>query len=523
MSHELESSNYPALFYQSVDELPEPVQAEIKGIIPKWISGTLLRNGPGKFEVGQMSYRHVFDGLALLQQFVIEDGNVTYLSKFLRSQTYQRNMKAGTIVKTELGTPGLPDPCKNIFARWFSYYFPKEFTDNAFVNFCCIKGKIYAMTEMPIITEVDPVSLESPSRVNLSDGFQESMKQLFSATAHPHEDQDGSVYNLGFGYDNKIGLAHVITQIPPKTENDGEGENPLNGAKVIATLPASRHQAYSHSFGMTAKYFIFIEQPLTINLLKLAASPFIGWSILETFSWDSTKSCVFHVISRENGEVVSKFIAEPFFFFHVVNAHELNGDVIIDLSCYQDSKVFHTLYLEEIRNPGKPNEENNTNLPCHMRRFRLPVEEAKGDSIYILPKQPTGFDHDVLSDSSLELPRINEKYNRLPHRFVYGVRTNNDGVDNQQIKQLIKVDVETKKTIIWSEEGCLVSEPVFIAAPDSQQEDHGVVLSAVCDPKTEKSFLLVLDGQTFTEVGRAEVLVRFAPTLHGRFLIGGTK
>lgn len=74
-------------------------------------------------------------------------------------------------MESELGTPGIPDPCKNIFARWFTYFFPKEYTDNASVNFCCIQGKIYAMTEVLIITEIDPDSLETLKRLKLSDGF----------------------------------------------------------------------------------------------------------------------------------------------------------------------------------------------------------------------------------------------------------------------------------------------------------------------------------------------------------------
>ena len=155
----------------SVEELPEPIQAKVIGDIPTWISGTLLRNGPGKFEVGDTAYGHVYDGLALLQQFVIENGEVTYFNRFLRSQTYQTNMKAGKIVEGELGTPASPDPCKNIFARWFTYFFPKDYTDNASVNFCCIQGKIYAITEVPIITEIDPSSLETLKRVKLSDVF----------------------------------------------------------------------------------------------------------------------------------------------------------------------------------------------------------------------------------------------------------------------------------------------------------------------------------------------------------------
>lgn len=37
---------------QSVEETPEPIHTTVKGIIPTWIRGNLLRNGPGKFEFG---------------------------------------------------------------------------------------------------------------------------------------------------------------------------------------------------------------------------------------------------------------------------------------------------------------------------------------------------------------------------------------------------------------------------------------------------------------------------------------
>lgn len=36
----------------SVDETPEPIPTIVKGTIPNWINGSLLRNGPGKFEFG---------------------------------------------------------------------------------------------------------------------------------------------------------------------------------------------------------------------------------------------------------------------------------------------------------------------------------------------------------------------------------------------------------------------------------------------------------------------------------------
>ena len=39
--------------------------------------------------------------------------------------------------------------------------------------------------------------------------------------------------------------------------------------------------------------------------------------------------------------------------------------------------------------------------------------------------------------------------------------------------QLGKLDIETGTTKKWSEDGCLPSEPVFIGAPEGQDEDDG--------------------------------------------------
>lgn len=43
---------------------------------------------------------------------------MTYRSKFLKSETYKRNIKANRIVVSEFGTMIYPDPCKNIFSRY---------------------------------------------------------------------------------------------------------------------------------------------------------------------------------------------------------------------------------------------------------------------------------------------------------------------------------------------------------------------------------------------------------------------
>lgn len=48
----------------SVDETPVPITTHIIGKIPEWISGNFLRNGPGKFEIGNQKWAlGIFEGL----------------------------------------------------------------------------------------------------------------------------------------------------------------------------------------------------------------------------------------------------------------------------------------------------------------------------------------------------------------------------------------------------------------------------------------------------------------------------
>jgi hypothetical protein len=47
------------------------------------------------------------------------DGKVTYQRKFLKSDTFLNNTTSGRITCNEFATAASPDPCKNIFQRYF--------------------------------------------------------------------------------------------------------------------------------------------------------------------------------------------------------------------------------------------------------------------------------------------------------------------------------------------------------------------------------------------------------------------
>src|SRR5687767_2381366 len=62
---------------------------DLDGRLPGWLRGTLVRNGPGRYEVGDKTFEHWFDGLAMLHAFSFERGRVGYANRFLRSSSYE--------------------------------------------------------------------------------------------------------------------------------------------------------------------------------------------------------------------------------------------------------------------------------------------------------------------------------------------------------------------------------------------------------------------------------------------------
>ena len=86
----------------SLDSVP------VAGELPAWLSGSLIRVTPAKFDVaGERPIRHWFDGLAMLHRFGIHDGRVSYANRFLDSEAKQRADRGEGI-----GAGFASDPCR---------------------------------------------------------------------------------------------------------------------------------------------------------------------------------------------------------------------------------------------------------------------------------------------------------------------------------------------------------------------------------------------------------------------------
>ncbi|XP_063341247.1 carotenoid-cleaving dioxygenase, mitochondrial-like [Pelmatolapia mariae] len=518
-----------AALVRSVEETPEPVATKLEGTIPSWINGKLLRNGPGKFEFGETHYNHWFDGMAMLHQFKIERGEVTYMSRFLQSDAFKKNSKRDRIIMSEFGTLAMPDPCKNFFQRFLSHFEKFEPTDNASVSFVKYKGDYYVSTETNFIHRVNPETLETLEKVDWS-----KFIAVNGATAHPHYDPDGTTYNMGNSYGRRGVLYNIIRVPPEKTES----EDSLQGAKILCSIvPANKsHPSYYHSFAMSENYVVFIEQPVKMDLLKIVTCKIRGKAMSDGIYWDPKQETVFHLVNKHTGEVSSvKYHTKAFSTFHQINAFEEDGFLMLDMCCSDDGQAINNYLIQNLRKSGDALDEvYNTLCRVFPRRFVLPLhvtnETPKDQNLNTRPSSNAscvkiGDDKvfcqhedlhgdDLHEYGGLEFPQINyARCNTHSYRYFYGC-----GFRHLVGDSLLKMDLKDKTFKVWYQKGFYPSEPVFVPSPDAVEEDDGVILSVVLTPSQDKgTFLLILDAKTFEELGRAYVPVNMAYGFHGTF------
>lgn len=455
----------------ALDDVP------VRGELPGWLEGSLLRNGPGTFQVGERRYRHWFDGLAMLHRFTITGGRVSYANRFLETRAYEAARDEGRIAYSEFAT----DPCRSMFARAMAVFDP-QVTDSAKVSIARVAERFLALAETPIQVEFDPRTLET---VGVRGWDSSTFGRM--TTVHPHVDEErAEAINLVTRYG-------AASQYVFRRLDTADAEHPR--IRDLATRRVGE-PSYIHSFGMSGRFLVLVEFPLVVNPVSLLLwlKPYI-----ENFRWRPERGARFHLFDRATGAHVRSVRTEAFFAFHHVNAYDDGDEVVVDLVGYDDAAVIESFYLHRL-------EEPQARIPGGtLRRFRVPVDDAGGE-----------IASEVLSETAIELPSLDyARMNTSPeHRYVYGV-----GLTGERgfYDQLVKIDARDGGTRVWREEGCYPGEGVFVGRPGREDEDDGVVLSVVLDAARGTSFLLVLDAASFTEVARAELPHPVLLGYHGQF------
>lgn len=452
----------------------------VEGRIPDWLVGSLIRNGPAKWRIGQRRVNHWFDGLAMLHRFGIDGNSVSYQNKYLRTKDF-RAAEEGTIGYDSFAT----DPCRSWFRR-HTAKFSSDFSANANVNISRVANEYIAMTETPIHVAFDERTLDTIGVIDYHDSVAEG-----ATTAHPHYDpQTGETFNyvLEFGRHSTYTVYSLA-----------------RGATVrkVVGSHSVEHPAYMHSFALTSRFVVLMEFPFVVNPLGMLLS---GKPFIENYRWRPELGTTFTLFDRATGEVQSIVCDEPWFGFHHVNAFDRGDELVVDVSVYPNASIVSDLSLNQLIGSDDSDDAPEHALPpFETRRFTIDLTKRTASSA-------------ALTDQPLELPRINYgTRNQHEYQYAYGVSidpANPAGF----LDRIAKVDVTSGSSTVWYAEHTYPGEPVFVPRPGAEAEDDGVLLSVVLDATTGSSFLLVLAASDLSELARADVPQAVPFGFHGQFL-----
>jgi all-trans-8'-apo-beta-carotenal 15,15'-oxygenase len=461
---------------------------DIEGEIPAELKGTFYRNGPGLLDINGQRVHHPFDGDGMISAIRFADGRAHYRNRYVRTQGYLEEQKAGKILYR--GVFGTQKP-GGLFANLFDLKL-KNIANTQVIYW---GGKLLALWEAAEPHALDPDTLETLGIDDLNGILQPGEAFAAHPRIDPHFELNGDTpegtlrERCLVNFAIKPGLSTTITIY----EIDSNGKLLRKYAHSVPGF------AFIHDFVITPNYCIFFQNPVTYNPLPYLFG-LAGAGQCVNFQQNQPTRILVIPRNREKSTEMRCFETQAGFVFHHGNAYEQGNQLCIDSICYESlpsvepNQDFLQTHFEAL-SPGQ------------LWRFTLDLESETVLSEMIEPR-------------CCEFPTLHPDLVGRNYRYLYtGAADAPQG--NAPLQAILKLDLETGARQLWSAAPRgFVSEPVFVPHPQGETEDQGWLLTMVYDASYHRSDIVILDAQNLERGAIANLhLKHHVPYgLHGTFL-----
>jgi all-trans-8'-apo-beta-carotenal 15,15'-oxygenase len=334
------------------------------------------------------------------------------------------------------------------------------------------QGRTFALMEGGRPVEIDGTTLDT----GVVADFDGVLGPTFSA--HPHTVQSiGTTFNFGQVWGSKPGLD--LYALP----HDGP-------ARRLGRVPVPWN-AMVHDFAVTERHAVFVICPAKLRLGKALSG---SAAFDEYFRWDASAPAQLLVVPLEDPSQPVRIEMPPRWVFHLANAYERGGELVVDWVQYPDFDVFTAL---------SGNSAAGDFSGPHVRRLVVDLAGGRLRS------------DEVLWDRSCDFPVL--PAGRAGHAYrTCWVATGDDGFDGG----VARFDSETGEVDEWSPgPGHSASEALFVPRPNADRDDEGWLLSLVYDGWARDSYVAVFDADHPSAGPEAKVLMGqpLPQTFHGTF------
>ena len=409
---------------------------EVVGEIPAALRGAFYRNGPNPQFDPRGEY-HWFGGDGMIHGFFVDDGQVTYRNRYVRTPKYVAENAAGRALFGTFGDPRSTDP--SVMG---------QDSGVANTNILWHAGKLLALEEGHKPFELDPMTLESKGYVDQYAG---------RVTAHPKLDPETGEM-VWFGY--SVGDM-------PFTNTVSYGVTDPTGTVVRRDNFEAPYSSMVHDFLVTKRHALFPILPLTGDLQRVMSGG-------PAYAWEPDKGAFVGVMARDASvDSIRWFEVEACYVFHPMNAWE-EGDLIhADVMEYPEAPLF-------------PRVDGTPTAAGGARLVRWTIDMAGASNA--IKRTP-------LDDMAGEFPRFDERHAGLAYRHGwFAGNTQRPGA--VRFDSLAHIDLTTgKRRQFEFAAGDSPGEPIFIPRSATADEGDGWVIATVYRGATDTSDLVVFDAQ----------------------------
>ncbi|MCX2976763.1 carotenoid oxygenase family protein [Candidatus Marimicrobium litorale] len=446
----------------------------VEGEVPADLCGSLYRAGPNQRFSPRGDY-HLFMGDGMVHAFHIENGKVDYNNRWVRTAKWKHEDRAGET----LINPMNPFDCDPQYSDFV--FTDKDGTANTATVWH--GGRLLVMEEGHPPYEVDPRTLESIGSWNFRGKLNTAM------TAHPKIDPDtGEMVFFAYMASGPFSSDVMLH----KVNKDGILTDSIH-------IPTP-YSAMVHDFVITENYIIVPIMPITGSLERaMEGGP--------PFAWEPEKGVHLGIIPRDSSspEDVRWVEMDLCFTFHFMNGFDKDGVITIDGCQFEQAPLFPT-----------PDGESTGKAQPFLTRWTIDMTKSDARATF-----------EQIDEFESEFPQCDPRHASKAYR--HGWYASTDGSNVSELDESLRFynvlghfDHEGTAQDRFNCGQSVVSEPIFVPAPGSDEEGKGYLLSVVTSFETRTSSLYIFNALKLADgpVAKVHLSHRIPAGFHGSWRQG---
>jgi len=419
----------------------------VEGTVPQFVRGDYYLNGPGRFKINDLAYRHWLDGDGMVSKLRFGAEGVHFRNRYVRSRKLVEEQSAGRPLFRTFGT-SFADSCLNRVNNGLES--PVNVSVYPFGN------RLLAFGEQGLPWELDSETLETIGQFTFNGRLNDASPFAAHAKIDP---ATGTMFNFGIFFSSQS----------PRLYFYCFGQE---GIRYRKSAPL-QYACSVHDFSMSERYAVFYLSPYLLDIKSFLQD---GQSVMDSLHWEPELGSRLLVLDRVSGEVVASLSIGNRYCLHLINSFEQNDLLYVDLLEF-DEPIYRQ--YEPVPNffqsvpPGGP---SRLVIDLHSRELveRITVDYPQAPDFPAIDPRRTMHAYDNFWMLGLSAAgRSGRKFfDQLAHA-IWGQNSVSD--------------------IYQAPAGCyLGGEPVFVGDSNS---DEGVVICQEFDTRKLKSYFLLFDAR----------------------------